>query len=79
MVPGDRVVIRYLDVEPSRPEFLVISDIADDPMNGYLLLSSPLGQALSQGTPGDELSFQTGDKERTVLFVSLEIVSAQAA
>jgi transcription elongation GreA/GreB family factor len=79
LVPGDRVVIRYLDVEPSRPEFLVISDIADDPMNGYLLLSSPLGQALSQGAPGDELSFQTGDKERAVLFVSLETVSAQAA
>ena len=79
LVPGDRVVIRYLDVEPSRPEFLVISDIADDPMNGYLLLSSSLGQALSQGAPGDELSFQTGDKERAVLFVSLETVSAQAA
>jgi transcription elongation GreA/GreB family factor len=56
-----------------------MSDIADDPMNGYLLLSSPLGQALSQGSPGDELSFQTGDKERAVLFVSLETVSAQAA
>jgi transcription elongation GreA/GreB family factor len=79
LVPGDRVVIRYLDAEPSRPEFLIISDTADDPMNGYLLLSSPLGQALSQGSPGDELSFQTGDKERSVLFVSLETVSAQAA
>jgi hypothetical protein len=28
LVPGDRVVIRYLDLEPSRPEFLVISDTA---------------------------------------------------
>jgi very-short-patch-repair endonuclease/transcription elongation GreA/GreB family factor len=79
LVPGDRVVIRYLDAEPSRPEFLIMSDIADDPMNGYLLLSSPLGQALSQGSPGDELSFQVGDRERAVLFVSLETVSAQAA
>jgi hypothetical protein len=48
-------------------------------MNGYLLLSSPLGQALSPGSPGDELSFQDGDRERAVLFVSLETVSAQAA
>jgi very-short-patch-repair endonuclease/transcription elongation GreA/GreB family factor len=79
LVPGDRVVIRYLDAEPSRPEFLIMSDISDDPMNGYLLLSSPLGQALSQGSPGDELSFQVGDRERAVLFVSLETVSAQAA
>lgn len=79
LAPGDRVVIRYLDVEPSRPEFLTISDIADDPINGYLLLSSPLGQALSQGSPGDELTFQAGEKERGVLFVSLETVSAQAA
>jgi very-short-patch-repair endonuclease/transcription elongation GreA/GreB family factor len=79
LVTGDRVVIRYLDAEPSRPEFFTMSDIADDPMNGYLLLSSPLGQALSQGSPGDELSFQAGDRERSVLFVSLEAVSARAA
>jgi transcription elongation GreA/GreB family factor len=79
LVIGDRVVIRYLDVEPSRPEFFTMSDIADDPLNGYLLLSAPLGQALSQGSPGDELSFQEGNRERAVLFVSLETVSAQAA
>ncbi|KJC45292.1 hypothetical protein UP06_14790 [Bradyrhizobium sp. LTSP857] len=79
LAPGDRVVIRYLDVEPSRPEFLTISDIADDPINGYLMLSSPLGQALSQSSPGDELTYQAGERERGVLFVSLETVSAQAA
>jgi transcription elongation GreA/GreB family factor len=45
----------------------------------YLMLSSPLGQALSQGSPGDELTYQAGEKERGVLFVSLETVSAQAA
>jgi very-short-patch-repair endonuclease len=76
---GDRVVIRYLDAEPPRPELFTMSDIADDPMNGYLLLCSPLGQALSQGSPGDELSFQAGGRERSVLFVSLETASAQAA
>lgn len=35
LVRGDRVIVRYLDVEPSRPEFFTISDTADDPMNGY--------------------------------------------
>ena len=56
-----------------------MSDITDDLMNGYLLLTSPLGKALSRGSPGDELSFQAGERERSVLFVSLETVSAQAA
>ena len=79
MVTGDRVVIRHLDAEASHPKLFTMSDIADDPMNGYLLLSSPLGQALSQGSPGDELSFQVGNRERSVLFVSLETVSARAA
>ena len=79
LVAGDRVVVRYLDAEPSRPEFFTMSEIADDPMNGYLLLSSPLGQALSHGSPGDELSFVAGARERSVLFVSLEALSAQAA
>ena len=32
LVTGDRVVIRYLDAEPSRPEFFTMSDIADDPI-----------------------------------------------
>ena len=79
LVVGDRVIVRYLDVEPSRPEFYTLSDTADDPINGYLLLSSPLGQALAHASPGDELSFEAGGKERSVLFVSLEAASAQAA
>ncbi|WP_210421598.1 hypothetical protein, partial [Bradyrhizobium japonicum] len=61
--------------------------IAGEPRDGevgpscrlHLMLSSPLGQALSQGSPGDELTYQAGEKERGVLFVSLETVSAQAA
>jgi very-short-patch-repair endonuclease len=76
---GDRVIIRYLDVEPSRPEFYTISNTTSDPINGYLLLTSPLGLTLSQGSPGDELAFTEGSKERSVLFVSLETASAQAA
>jgi transcription elongation GreA/GreB family factor len=79
LVDGDRVIVRYLDIEPSRPEFYTLSDATDDPMNGYLLLSSPLGQALAQAAPGDELSFEVGGEERSVLFVSLETAPAQAA
>jgi transcription elongation GreA/GreB family factor len=56
-----------------------MSDKIDDVQNGYLLISSPLGIALSQGTAGDELSFRIGDTERSVLFVSLERLSARAA
>ena len=79
LTEGDRVIVRYLDVEPSRPEFYTIHHTLDDPVNGYLLVTSPLGQALAHGTPGDEISFQTDGKERLVLFVSLETASAQAA
>jgi very-short-patch-repair endonuclease/transcription elongation GreA/GreB family factor len=77
--PGDRIIIRYLDVEPSRPEFYIVSDKLDDVQNGYLSLASPLGVALSQGTAGDELTFRIGETERSVLFVSLERLSARAA
>jgi very-short-patch-repair endonuclease len=76
---GDRVTIRYLDLEPSRPEFYTMSNTTDDRINGYLLASSPLGRALAQGSPGDELTFLEESRERSVLFVSLETTSAQAA
>jgi hypothetical protein len=79
LTEGDRVIIRYLDVEPSRPEFYTIHHTLDDLMNGYLLVTSPLGQALAHGTPGDEISFQNDGRERLVLFVSLETASARAA
>jgi len=76
---GDRVVIRYLDDERSRPEFYILSDEVSDPKNGYILLSSPLGRALSEATPGDEFILRVGEIERPVLFVSLERESARAA
>jgi hypothetical protein len=79
LTEGDRVVVRYLDVVPSRPEFYTIHRTLDDPMNGYLLAASPLGQALAHGSAGDEISFQAHGKERLVLFVLLETVSAKAA
>jgi hypothetical protein len=43
------------------------------------LLSSPLGRALSEATPGDEFILKVGEIERPVLFASLERESARAA
>lgn len=79
LAEGDRVVIRYIDKEPSRPEFYTMSNTADDPLNGYLQLSSPLGLALAQAAPGDEFTFKAGETERSVLFVSAESATAVAA
>lgn len=76
---GDRVMIRYIDDERARPESYILSDKNNDPRNGVLALSSPLGRALSEAAPGDEFTLRDGDRERTVLFVAMERVSGQAA
>jgi hypothetical protein len=76
---GDRVMIRYIDDERARPESYILSDKDNDPKNGVLSLSSPLGRALSEATPGDELTVRDGDRERTILFVAVERETAQAA
>jgi len=79
LAEGDRAIIRYLDVELSRPEFYTMSNKVDDRINGHLLITSPLGQAIAHGSPGDELTFLEGGVDRSFLFVSLETESAQAA
>jgi very-short-patch-repair endonuclease len=79
LVVGDRVMIRYIDDERARSESYILSDKIDDPKNGVLLLSSPLGKALSEAAPGDEFTVCEDDRERTVLFVAIERESAQAA
>jgi very-short-patch-repair endonuclease len=79
VVVGDRVMVRYIDDEHSRPESYLLSDKTSDPKNGVLLLSSPLGKALSEAAPGEEFTVWEGDRERTVLFVAIERESAQAA
>jgi transcription elongation GreA/GreB family factor len=79
LASGDRVVIRYLDDERLRPEFYILSDKASDPKNGYILLSSPLGRALSEAAPGDEFMLKVGETERPILFMSLEQESVQVA
>ena len=63
----------------SRPEFYILSEEVSDPKNGYILLSSPLGRALSEASPGDEFMLKVGEVERPVLFMSLERESVRAA
>jgi very-short-patch-repair endonuclease len=79
LADGDRVVIRYLDEPQSRPLSFTISQSHDDPINGSLLLSSPLGMALADAAPGDELVCREQDRDRPILFASFEKAAAQAA
>ncbi|MGO9768746.1 MAG: AAA domain-containing protein [Roseiarcus sp.] len=69
---GDRIVIRYLDDPRSRPEFYVLTERASDPLNGLLSLSSPLAVALAEASPGDEITLRIGERDRMVLFMTLE-------
>jgi transcription elongation GreA/GreB family factor len=72
LLAGDRVIIRYLDDPRSRSEFYILTDRASDPLNGLLSLSSPLTSALSDASPGDEITIHIGDRDRTLLFVALD-------
>ena len=76
---GDRILIRYLDDPHSRPEFHVLTERASDRLSGFLSLSSPLAAALADASPGDEITFRAGDRDRTVLFMTLEREPRQAA
>lgn len=76
---GDRIVVRYLDDPRSRPEFYVLTERASDPLNGLLSLSSPLALALAEASPGDEITIRIGDRDRTLLFMTLEREPRQAA
>ena len=61
LVPGD------LDDQKARPECYVITNGPSDKDNGLLSLTSPLALALSDASPGDEVTIQLGDRERPVL------------
>jgi len=76
---GDRIVIRYLDDQKSRPEFYLLTERPSDPLNGVLSLSSPLAVALTEYSPGDEIAARIGDRDRLILFVTLEREPRQAA
>ena len=79
LVPGDRIVIKYLDDQKARPECYVITDGPSNKINGLLSLTSPLALALSDASPGDEVTIQFGDRERPVLYLSLERETQKAA
>jgi very-short-patch-repair endonuclease len=76
---GDRIVIRYLDDPRARPEFHVLTERPSDPLNGLLSLRSPLALALADASPGDEITIRIGDRDRSVLFMTLEREPRQAA
>jgi transcription elongation GreA/GreB family factor len=78
-VPGDRIVIKYLDDQKARPECYVITNGPSDKINGLLSLTSPLALALSDASPGDEVTIQLGDRECPVLYLSLERETQRAA
>jgi very-short-patch-repair endonuclease len=79
LLAGDRVVIRYLDDPKSKPEFYLLTERADDPLNGLLCVSSALAKALSDSSPGDEISVRIGDRDRMLLFMTLEREVRRAA
>ena len=79
LVPGDRIVIKYLDDQKARPECYVITDGPSNKINGLLSLTSPLALALSDASPGDEVTIQLGDRECPVLYLSLERETQRAA
>jgi hypothetical protein len=79
LVVGDRIVIKYLDDPKSRQECYILIDGASDQVNGLLSLASPLAQALSDAFPGDEVNFQLADRERSLLYLSLERATKKAA
>lgn len=76
---GDRIVIRYLDDPKSKPEFYHLTDRASDLLNGLLSVSSSLARELSEASPGDEISVRVDDRDRTLLFMTLEREQRQGA
>ena len=79
LVVGDRIMIRYLDDPQARQECYILTDKANDPVNGFLTLSSPLAQALSDASPGEEVLLRLNDRDRPVLFMSLDRERRKAA
>ena len=72
LVVGDRVVIRFLDDPKANPLCFILSDRSDDRLNGFLSLLSPLAKALGAASPGDEIVVNDGNRERPVLYMTLE-------
>jgi transcription elongation GreA/GreB family factor len=65
---GDRAVVRYLDDNKSAT--YILSDTQNDPTNGVLSVTSPLGKQLLGHVEGDEIEFEVGGRLRPVLVIS---------
>lgn len=68
--PGDRVVIRYLD--DNKTATYTLSDARNDPANGVLSVTSPLGKQLLGLLEEDETELEVGGRLRRVLIVRTE-------
>ncbi len=67
---GDRVIVRYLD--DNKVMSFVLSSDRDDPVNGYIGASSPLGSQLLGSYEEDEVEFVANGITRRVLVVRTE-------
>ena len=67
---GDRVIIRYLD--DNKTMSFVISSDRDDPVNGFVRASSPLGSQLLGCNEEDEVEFVANGVTRRVLVARTE-------
>jgi very-short-patch-repair endonuclease len=68
---GDRVVIRYLD-DNKTAMFTLSNNERNDPLNGILSVSSPLGKQLIGWVEEDEAEFEIDGHKRRVLVVRTE-------
>jgi very-short-patch-repair endonuclease len=67
---GDRIVIRYLD--DNKLATLTLSRDQDDPANGLVAVTSPLGRELVGANEEDEIEFAAADRTRRALIVRTE-------
>jgi very-short-patch-repair endonuclease len=71
---GDRVVIRYLD--DNKTATYTLSEQRDDPVNGFVAVTSPLGKQLLGLTEEDEAEFDTNGQVRRILVVRADRMPA---
>jgi transcription elongation GreA/GreB family factor len=71
---GDRIVIRYLD--ENKLATLTLSQERDDPANGIVSVTSPLGRELVGANAEDEIEFAAAGGMRRALVVRTERAAA---
>jgi very-short-patch-repair endonuclease len=67
---GDRIIVRYLDDNKSMS--FVLKSERDDPVNGVLSVTSPLGSQLLGCNEEDEVEFEVGGVVRRVLVMHVD-------